>query len=163
MSTRTMSLRRPPAVRRLRIALAATACSLALTATPAAQAHAGVPAPTPWTMELPLARTDATDFFDSSATGRNDAWAVGRQADESWNWSPVAKHWDGTRWSDVPLAGTGGRPAQLDAVAATAPDDVWVAGTFTDVDISASSLPKGLAARLPEGAARSAADSQLLL
>ncbi|WP_328492932.1 hypothetical protein OHS59_09460 [Streptomyces sp. NBC_00414] len=170
-----------------RVATALTACAIALAPyaaqaqpqTPApAPAPAAAPAPapsgqqaslskTPWKLALPLSGAESTDFYDVTATGRTDAWAVGRKTDESWVTDPVAKHWDGTRWSDVRPAGTGGRPAQLEAVAASGPDDVWAAGTYTDVEVGAVAsaiarvpearrtgrLPGSLLARLPDSLA----------
>ncbi|MFC4504829.1 MULTISPECIES: hypothetical protein [Streptomyces] len=156
-----------------RVATALAACALALTPY-AAQAQTQVPAP--WKMALPLSAAESTDFYDVTATGRTDAWAVGRKTDESWATAPVAKHWDGTRWSDVPLAGTGGRPAQLDAVAASGPDDVWAAGTYNDIEVGGASsaaarlpdtlldrLPDTLADRLRQGSALPEADGSIVL
>ncbi|MEU5704902.1 hypothetical protein [Streptomyces aurantiacus] len=151
-----------------RVATALAACAIALTpyaAQAQTQAQAQGPdrsqaparaaaeqraalAKSPWELALPLSGAESTDFYDITATGRADAWAVGRKTDESWASAPVAKHWDGTRWSDVPPAETGGRPAQLDAVAASGPNDVWAAGTYTDIEIAAAS---SAAARTPEG------------
>ncbi|MEU9186949.1 hypothetical protein AB0D14_20845 [Streptomyces sp. NPDC048484] len=150
-----------------RVATALAACAIALTPY-AAQAQtqapgqklAQAPAPgeqraalakapkAPWKLEVPLSGAESTDFYDVTATGRSDAWAVGGKTDESWAVAPVAKHWDGKRWSDVPPAGTGGRPAQLEAVAASGPDDVWAAGTYTDIEIGAASSSD---ARTPQG------------
>ncbi|MEU5346025.1 MULTISPECIES: hypothetical protein [unclassified Streptomyces] len=149
-----------------RVATALAACAIALTPY-AAQAQApeqaqvsaeqgAALARTPWKLTLPLSGAESIGFHDVTATGRDDAWAVGRKTDESWATTPVARHWDGTRWSDVPLAGTDGRPAQLDAVAASGPDDVWAAGTYNDIEMAAASpgtarTPEGLkAGRLPD-------------
>ncbi|MFJ9736645.1 hypothetical protein [Streptomyces sp. NPDC101166] len=134
------------------MATALAACVLAL-APYATQAHAQTPAPaeqrnTSWRLALPLSGAESTDFYDVTATGRTDAWAVGRKTDESLATAPAVKHWDGTRWSDVPTAGTGGRPAQWEAVAASAPDDVWAAGTYTDIEARTASPA---AARTPDG------------
>jgi hypothetical protein len=189
------------------VATALAACALALTPY-AAQAQPGSPpqsqprpqpqapgqapaerraalAETPWKLAIRLSGPESTDFYDVAATGRTDAWAVGRTLDDSWTSAPLAKHWNGTRWSDVPLAGTGGRPAQLEAVAASGPADVWAAGTYTDVEIGAASsttagkpesrkadrlpdtlldrLPDTLADRLREGAAPPEATSPIVL
>ncbi|MFF0159998.1 hypothetical protein ACFYRY_21045 [Streptomyces sp. NPDC005263] len=165
---------RRPASPALRVATALAACAIALTPYAAQaqpqtqtrtqtqtqpQAPAQTPAgqqaalaKSPWTMALPLSAAKATDFFDVTATGRTDAWAVGRAWDESLASALVAKHWDGTRWSDVRPAGTGGRPAQFDAVAASGPNDAWAAGTYTDVEVGAAARTPGgrEAGRLPD-------------
>ncbi|WP_405623352.1 hypothetical protein [Streptomyces sp. NBC_00076] len=142
-----------------RVATALAACAIALTpyaAQAKAQSQAQTQAPagqkaalakTPWKLALPLSAAQSTDFYDVTATGRTDAWAVGNTFDESWFSVPVAQHWDGTRWSDVPPADTGGRPAKFDAVAASGPDDVWAAGTYGDVEVGTAS---SAAARMPE-------------
>ncbi|GAA2389329.1 hypothetical protein [Streptomyces coeruleofuscus] len=163
------------ASRGIRVATAVAACALALTPWAAqAQTETEPRAQTPWKLAIPLSETDASVFMDVDARHRNDAWAVGRKTDDSFSAAPLARHWDGKRWSDVPLAATGGRPAQLDAVAASGPDDVWVAGTYTDVEIAADSsarLPDRLADRLSDapadrsrgGAARPATAGPIVL
>ncbi|WP_234373836.1 hypothetical protein [Streptomyces scabiei] len=165
---------RGPALPATRVATVLAVCALALTPY-AAQAQAQAqprPQPqapaqqraalakTPWKLSLRPAGPESTDFYDVAATGRNGAWAVGRILDDSWAWAPSAKHWDGRTWSDVPLAGTGGRPAQMEAVAASGPDDVWAAGTYTDVEVAAAQgareaerLPDALLDRLPDAVA----------
>ncbi|MGI5195741.1 hypothetical protein ACQEVY_19175 [Streptomyces sp. CA-288835] len=178
-----------------RVATALAACAIALTpyaaqaqpqapAPEPAERQAAAPAKAPWKLELPTSSAESTGFYDVTATSRTDAWAVGGKADESWTTAPVAKHWDGTRWSDVPLAGTGGRPATLEAVAASGPDDVWAAGTYTDIEVAAASsaartqegrkadrlpdtllerLPDTLADRLREGSALPEASGSIVL
>jgi hypothetical protein len=59
----------------------------------------------------------------------DDIWAVGAQAvpETSYFGTPLAEHWDGTKWTIVPVpAGQG--PATLTAVSAAGPDDVWAVG-----------------------------------
>ncbi|WJD99707.1 hypothetical protein [Streptomyces antimycoticus] len=85
-------------------------------------------AATPWTLRTPLSETVSTEFWDVAATGAKDAWAVGRKTDGADGPTPAIKHWNGTTWTDVPAAGTGDEPGQLEKVSAAAPDDVWVAG-----------------------------------
>lgn len=151
----TASVRRSSAPA-TRVAAALAVCAMALTPS-AAQAQTQVQplarqqAPlgaTPWKMALPLSGDESTDFYDVTATSRTDAWAVGRKMDASWATTPVAEHWDGTRWSGVPLAAAGGRAAQLEAVAASGPNDVWAAGTYTDIEVGAVS---SAATRKPGG------------
>ncbi|MFD0444121.1 hypothetical protein ACFQ10_19230 [Streptomyces indonesiensis] len=45
---------------------------------------------------------------------------------------PLIRHWNGSAWTDVPAASTDGKAAQLEKVAAAAPDDAWAAGTLAD-------------------------------
>ncbi|MFD8460277.1 hypothetical protein [Streptomyces antimycoticus] len=85
-------------------------------------------AATPWTLRTPLSETVSTEFWDVAATGAKDAWVVGRKTDGADGPTPAIKHWNGTTWTDVPAAGTGDEPGQLEKVSAAAPDDVWVAG-----------------------------------
>lgn len=137
-----------------RVATAVAACALALATPWAAQALPATkaPAPTPWKVALPLSQAQSGDFFDIDARTGTDAWAVGRTVDDSLSTSPLVKHWDGRRWSDVRPAATEGRPTQFDAVTASGPDDAWAAGTYTDVQIGSASavrMPDRLAARLP--------------
>ncbi|MFE9645062.1 hypothetical protein ACFYO0_13290 [Streptomyces sp. NPDC006365] len=167
------------ASRGLCVATVFAACALALTPWVAqAQTETQAQAETPWKLALPLSEAASSDFMDVDARSRTDAWAVGRKTDDSFSVAPLAKHWDGRRWSDVRLAATGGRPAQLEAVAASGPDDVWAAGTYTDVEIPSASSAKlpdrladRLAGRLPDspadrsrgGAARPATASPVVL
>ncbi len=63
-----------------------------------------------------------------SASGPNDAWAVG------YGVGPIALHWNGARWSIVPTARLNGqdpsrgRVAALMGVVAVARDDAWAVG-----------------------------------
>ncbi|MFC9912706.1 hypothetical protein [Streptomyces sp. NPDC127197] len=158
--------------RRVRIATSIAACALALTpwAAQAQTATQAAPSGTPWKLAMPLAQAQSSDFFDVEATSRTDAWVVGRTIDESWTATPLVRHWDGTRWSDVPPVRTDGRPAQLDAVAASGPNDVWVAGTYNDAlgsTTSSARIPDHLAGlvgdRLRSGAALPATASPIVL
>ena len=53
-------------------------------------------------------------------TSASDVWAVGADA--------TALHFDGKTWSRIPIAGLGDRRPPLRAIAAAAPNRVWVAG-----------------------------------
>jgi hypothetical protein len=64
-------------------------------------------------------------LHDVTAVASTDAWAVGLRHDGTQ--SPLALHWDGVRWRDVPTAPADGQ-AGLIAVDATASDDVWAVG-----------------------------------
>ncbi|MFE2677300.1 hypothetical protein [Streptomyces hygroscopicus] len=91
-----------------------------------------VRADTPWKLRTPLSETVGQEFWAVAATGARDAWTVGRTSDGTAGSTPLIKHWNGTGWTDVPAASTGGRAARLDAVAAAAPDDAWAAGALDD-------------------------------
>jgi hypothetical protein len=68
-------------------------------------------------------------FSAVSGTSSSDVWAVGyrRESDAALS-QALIEHWDGHQWSLVSDAQTGG-VAQLSAVAALSPRDVWAAGT----------------------------------
>ncbi|OJY29870.1 MAG: hypothetical protein BGO98_49590 [Myxococcales bacterium 68-20] len=53
-------------------------------------------------------------------TSASDVWIAGEDA--------TVMHYDGQRWTRVPIAGLGDRRPTLRAIAAIAPDRVWVAG-----------------------------------
>ena len=53
-------------------------------------------------------------------TSATDVWIAGEDA--------TVMHYDGQRWTRVPIAGLGDRRPTLRAIAAIAPDRVWVAG-----------------------------------
>ncbi|MEU1669639.1 hypothetical protein ABZ547_39875 [Streptomyces sparsogenes] len=133
-----------PGTRRKRLRRAVAVCAIAL-GTVGAQANAATatatgtatPAPTaatatPWKLRLPMGETVSTEFWDVASTGAKDAWAVGRRTDGDEGAAPVIKHWNGSRWADVAPASTGGKAAQLEKVAAAAPDDAWAAGSVID-------------------------------
>jgi hypothetical protein len=71
-----------------------------------------------------------------SGTSANDVWAVG------WNGFKLdpgvhratTQHWDGTKWSlvPVPTVGNNAQNVVLQAVTAVAPNDAWAAGYFSD-------------------------------
>lgn len=64
----------------------------------------------------------------TAATG-GDVWAVGRFGRRG-KGVPLVEHWDGNSWHVVPSRGLPTSPnVQLNAVASTSGNDVWVAGT----------------------------------
>jgi hypothetical protein len=73
------------------------------------------------------------ELEDITAITANDAWAVGSWRDTVDH--PLAVHWDGTRWTNVPIddSAAPGR-YRLTAVDAIAPGDVWAAGSVTSAD-----------------------------
>ncbi len=90
-----------------------------------------VPAPYP---DVP--DSDAHFYYQSSAlTGvaaisRNDVWAVGA-SQSNHGYGPLVEHWNGSQWSIVP-APTVGLETIFDAVSASSPTNVWVAGEYLE-------------------------------
>jgi hypothetical protein len=64
---------------------------------------------------------------DLAAIGPDDVWAVGSKTDETTGLAePLLEHWNGITWSNIPAPeGTLGR---LQAVAASASNDIWAVG-----------------------------------
>ncbi|MFI5981885.1 hypothetical protein ACIBEA_13515 [Streptomyces sp. NPDC051555] len=65
----------------------------------------------------------------------NDIWAVGfRSAGGLANdrFQGLALHYDGTRWTEVPVPATAKVSTLLDSVRSNGPDDVWVTGHILD-------------------------------
>jgi hypothetical protein len=70
-----------------------------------------------------------------SASGANDAWAVGIQKGiNAASRSTLAAHWDGTAWTIVPTPATvsGGRGVTLNGVADLSPTNAWAVGEGKD-------------------------------
>jgi hypothetical protein len=89
-----------------------------------------------WTVAPPVpVRGDATNSVlqDVTMTEPTDVWAVGTAWTDTTS-HPLAVHWDGTEWTDVPVASgedTGaesGEVYRLDAVDAVSRDEVWAVG-----------------------------------
>jgi hypothetical protein len=67
----------------------------------------------------------------ASASGPNDAWAVGNENKISFaSHDTLAAHWDGTAWTIVPTpaAASNGRTSTLNGVADFSPSDAWAVG-----------------------------------
>jgi hypothetical protein len=64
-----------------------------------------------------------------AALASNDVWAVGQLRPEGSPFLALARHWDGTSWSDVPAEEPYG---EFDSVAASGPNDVWFGGLYYD-------------------------------
>ena len=80
-------------------------------------------------------RNAGNPLNDVSAISPTDVWAVGGtdvNAQGAHAYSNI-HHWNGTRWTHVP-GPTPGFFNQLFTVAAIAPDNVWAAGEYWDVD-----------------------------
>jgi hypothetical protein len=101
---------------------------------------------TPWRLAAPLNPEQSADLLAADASSAHDIWAVGATTDASWNISPLIKHWDGTRWSEVPFGDTDGRRVRLHDVETNGPGDVWAAGSYID-EMATGGLPDGIRAR----------------
>ena len=73
----------------------------------------------------------ANDLVSVSANATDDVWAVGSRGLRT-----LTMHWDGTSWSIVPSPTPGGF-ADLAAVVAVGPNDVWAAGGSVDRQVNA--------------------------
>jgi hypothetical protein len=70
--------------------------------------------------------TGQATLSDVWQVSSNDVWAVG----SSWTGDrPVAEHWDGSAWHDVPVPDPTPYDDQLSSVAGSAPDDLWAVGS----------------------------------
>ena len=70
-------------------------------------------------------------LYAVTAVSHDDVWAVGGDelADKPGYSRPCAQHWDGTRWTTVPVPGPpAGETSTFDAVTAFGPNDVWAVG-----------------------------------
>jgi hypothetical protein len=94
-------------------------------------AFASTTTPSPWTssppVPLPMGARGG-ELRDVTAIAPGDVWAVGSWTDSAEH--PLAVHWDGTRWTDVPIdeSAAPGRYRLL-AVDSVAADDVWAVGS----------------------------------
>jgi hypothetical protein len=74
--------------------------------------------------------------YDVTAISTNDVWVVGTATgygDASATSVPMALHYDGSTWTDVPVPLIGNRHHELDAVSASAPDNVWAVGDWRSI------------------------------
>jgi hypothetical protein len=62
-----------------------------------------------------------------AAHGANDIWAVGSYQEPFGGPLPLTEHWNGTKWTFVPIPSTG-TESYLDSVSITATNDVWAGG-----------------------------------
>lgn len=61
---------------------------------------------------------------DVVALSPDNIWAVGWRDTDRDLTLPLALHWDGTRWRDIPVPGEGG----LVSIAAASPSSIWAVG-----------------------------------
>lgn len=87
---------------------------------------------TAWTQvssPSPGGNRHASYLYGVTAATATNVWAVGRFGRRG-KGVPLVEHWDGNAWHVVPSQGLPASPdVQLNAVASTSGDDVWVAGT----------------------------------
>jgi hypothetical protein len=71
-------------------------------------------------------------FSDVQAFSATDAWAVGHSM-PSVTGLTLARHWQGSSWTQVATPSPGTRDNVLTAVAGTSPSDVWAVGYYRDL------------------------------
>lgn len=101
-----------------------TAGVAALALAGAGTASAATPAPWRVTYVSPETGYDDFGLYDVTATGANDAWAVGSEQKGAGG-SAAARHWNGSGWSDVTIPGDNG---SFNNVNGSSKDNVWVTG-----------------------------------
>ena len=109
------------------VAAAVTAGAVAL-AGPAGAATGSI-----WTVQ-PTANPQAKHLTDSSlssvsASGPGEAWAVGSHSDIKALDHPLAEHFNGSTWTQVPVPQPAGREAVLSGVDDLSPDNAWAVGS----------------------------------
>jgi hypothetical protein len=79
---------------------------------------------------------DNSDLDGVSASGPEEAWAVGRFSDEEAHEHPLAEHWNGKTWTQVsvpePAKEQGGDLAAVDDLG---PSDAWAVGTIAGLTL----------------------------
>src|SRR3954468_12697469 len=77
-----------------------------------------------WTrVTSPNANSFFSQLYGVDGVSPTDAWAVGYSTSVSRRFRSLLLHWDGSRWSMVPVPGK-----ELDAVDALSPSSVWAVG-----------------------------------
>ena len=71
-------------------------------------------------------------IFDIWAIGPSDIWAVGITNDALTR-PPLALHWDGSSWTRIDPPKVGNRNQELEAVHASATDNVWAVGSYRNI------------------------------
>ena len=85
---------------------------------------------TAWTQATtPNPGTGNNYLASVAATSATDAWAVGSYSTGGDDQHTLVEHWDGTVWTQVPIASPN-RVAELGGVAATSATNVWVTGYY---------------------------------
>jgi hypothetical protein len=122
-------------MRSLRVFLIPLLATAAITTGAALAGPAGAATGSIWKVEPtvnPQARAvDPTDttLSNVSASGPDEAWAVGTFMNQKAIDLPLAEHWDGTTWSRVNVPKPAGQGATLSGVDDLSPDNAWAVGT----------------------------------
>ncbi|GAA2018450.1 hypothetical protein GCM10009839_13290 [Catenulispora yoronensis] len=83
-----------------------------------------------WTQATAPAIAFPTAGLDAvSASGPNDAWAVGQMRQQRYQFNPLALHWNGSAWSPVSISVLGS--TTVVGVADISPTDAYAFGTWT--------------------------------
>lgn len=77
---------------------------------------------------LPRVTGSETFLYGIAAIATNDVWAAGGALAHGGLQQPYVVHWNGSAWTQIAVPGLPGVANNLDAVAATASDDVWSVG-----------------------------------
>ncbi len=109
------------------------ATSVALpAASPAAHAEPRPAAIDAWQQSTSVRLTADGSLSDVLAMSAADVWAVGQQQIwDVWKNRGTIRHWNGERWSEVPIRDSTGA-GNLRSVSASAPGEVWAAGDGHD-------------------------------
>jgi hypothetical protein len=74
-------------------------------------------------------QVDNSTFAGVSASGADEAWAVGAYRDPAADVNPLAEHWNGTSWTRVTVPVPAGQTATLSGVDDLGPDNAWAVGS----------------------------------
>ncbi len=90
---------------------------------------------TSWTLiSLRNPGAAVNELYGVSATSPTNVWAVGIYGDSIGATKALVMHYDGTNWIRFAARNPGSCGAQLEAVSATSPSDVWASGYFCGPD-----------------------------
>lgn len=93
-----------------------------------------------WTVVAnPAASQPGAALNAITAVSASDIWAVGQQQNAAGVIVTLTEHWNGTKWSVVPVP-AGNSPSRLLAVSADGTDDVWAVGAQTEAGTSDSGV-----------------------
>jgi hypothetical protein len=86
-----------------------------------------------WNVETTInpkpTQVNNSSFAGVSASGPDEAWAVGTYEDAVANDNPLSEHWNGTTWTRVTVPVPAGQTATLGGVDDLGPDNAWAVGT----------------------------------
>jgi hypothetical protein len=81
-----------------------------------------------WKVQLSLGKVDSVDLTGLAAVSADDAYVTGHDATTQ---QPFIKHWDRTRWRNLPL-GPAGHTQRLDSIGLTVTSDGSIAALDTE-------------------------------